>query len=203
MELKQILHARRAKNRVVSSYKQRGFIGFKRPKVNLYHFKSFYFAHIYTTRYFLLGIKMPLGACVSSLALAGSWHGASNDETQTRQRLHHVQKGLLLSHGKSRQTQFQHHAYSQVHSWAAGQEWHAKVVSRLCLWLEKNQSAACRKKGGVQSVSFQSSNASEYWAYLRSVRHGVLWPNDTHSLRIRCRQFIRITWRCFTIWTHQ
>jgi hypothetical protein len=67
MELKQFLHARRAKNRVVSSYKQRVFIGFKRPMVKPYHFKSFYFAHIYTTRDFLRGIKMPHGACVSSL----------------------------------------------------------------------------------------------------------------------------------------
>ena len=68
MELKQFLHAKRAKNRVVESYRRRVFIGLKRPMVKPFRFKS-YFAHLYTTRDYLRGIDMPHGACLSVLSV--------------------------------------------------------------------------------------------------------------------------------------
>jgi len=67
MNLKNFLLAKRAMRRWTKSYKQRTFIGFA-PK-GKFGFKSYYFAHVYTAHDYLLGIKVPRGACVTALQL--------------------------------------------------------------------------------------------------------------------------------------
>lgn len=66
MNLKNFLLARQAMKRWVSSYKQCTFIGFN--QIRCFGFKSYYFAHVYTSREYLLGIKMPHGVCLTELS---------------------------------------------------------------------------------------------------------------------------------------
>ena len=67
MNLKNFLLAKRAMRRWTKSYKQRTFIGFA-PKCK-FGFRSYYFAHVYTAHDYLIGIKVPCGACATALQL--------------------------------------------------------------------------------------------------------------------------------------
>jgi len=69
MNVKSMQHAKRAMKRWVESYRERVFIGFKGVVVKPYGFRSYYWAHTYAARDYLLGIKEPHGACLSLLDL--------------------------------------------------------------------------------------------------------------------------------------
>lgn len=59
--------------RLVSSYRQRVFVGFPTAaiqpfgKVARLPFRSYYFAHLFSVRDYLRGIVQPHGACLSAL----------------------------------------------------------------------------------------------------------------------------------------
>ena len=60
MNLKQFLHAKRMTKRFIASHIQRTFIGFNRETPKLQRkFKSYYFAHYYSARQYLIEIKHP------------------------------------------------------------------------------------------------------------------------------------------------
>ena len=72
MNVNQLQQAKEVMHRWISSYRCRTFIGFKGSVVKPYGFRSYYWAHTYTARDYLLGIKEPHGACLSLLGLKRS-----------------------------------------------------------------------------------------------------------------------------------
>ncbi len=69
MNVNQLQHAKVAVHRWIKSYRCRAFIGFKGSVVKPYNFRSYYWAHVYTARDYLLGVTEPHGVCLSLLNL--------------------------------------------------------------------------------------------------------------------------------------
>ncbi len=69
MNVNQLRRAKVTMRRWVKSYRCRTFIGFKGSVINPFSFRSYYWAHVYTARDYLLGVTEPHGVCLSLLDL--------------------------------------------------------------------------------------------------------------------------------------